>query len=76
MSLVSIPYNEDNGMECTYYERRASAMEVEDIGGGNHGNSGWQRPLVVLVPIDKPDNFNCLGGSYSCFGLDRRNNCI
>jgi hypothetical protein len=33
MSLVSISYDEDDGKECTYYERRAIAKEDEAVDG-------------------------------------------
>ena len=65
LDVLFPPYDEDDGRDCTYYERRAIAEE-DDGGDGER-----RRTLVALVPIDRPDDFDCLGGSYGCFGSDR-----
>ena len=64
LDVLFPPYDEDDGRDCTYYERRAIAEE-DDGGDGER-----RRTLVALVPVDQPDDFNCLGGSYGCFGSD------
>ncbi len=83
LDLLFPPYDEGYGRECTYYdEMRTSAKEEEDDSDHDCGNdggitvdSGRQWPLVALVPIDRPDNFNCLGRSYGCLGSDQTNDC-
>ncbi len=40
-----------------------SAEEEKDDGDDDCVDGRWQWPLVVLVRIDQPDDFNCLGGS-------------
>ncbi len=78
LDMLFPPYNEGNGRECTYYKRRQvpgrrrtrATTIVATVDGGQR----WT--LVALKLIDQPDDFNCLGRSYRCFGLDQRNNCI
>ncbi len=70
LGVLFAPYNEEDGRECTYYER--SAIAEEDDGGDGE----WRRPLITLVPVNQPDDFDCLGGSYGCFCSDRGINCI
>jgi hypothetical protein len=64
LDVLFPPYDEDDGRDCTYYERRAIAEE-DDGGDGER-----RRTLVALVPVDRPDDFDCLGGSYGCIGSD------
>jgi hypothetical protein len=64
LDVLFAPYNEDNCRECTNYERRAITEE------DGKGDGKRQRPLVMLVPANWPDNFDCLGGSYGCFCSD------
>jgi hypothetical protein len=64
LGVLFTPYNEEDGRECTYYKRRAITKE------DNGGNGEWRRSLVTLVPVNQPDDINCLGGSYGCFCSD------
>jgi hypothetical protein len=64
LDVLFTPYNKEDSRECTYYERRAIAEEDDG------GNSKQRRPLVMLVPFDRPDNFDCLVGPYGCFCSD------
>ncbi len=70
LDVMFPPYNKGNDRECIYYKRRASAEKEEDNGNYDRGNGRQRWPLVALMHIDQPDDFNCLGRSYSCFGLD------
>jgi cysteamine dioxygenase len=64
LDVLFPPYDEDDGRECMYYESRAIAKEEDG------GDDERRRTLVELVPVDRPDDFNCLGGSYGRFGSD------
>ncbi len=47
------------------------AAAANDINGCNERQKPLLRrpPLILLSPIDQPDDFDCLGGSYGRFGL-------
>jgi hypothetical protein len=55
LDVLFSPYNKENGREFTYNQRRVIAKDED---GGN-GKRRW--PLIALVPIDQPDDFDCLG---------------
>jgi hypothetical protein len=70
LDVLFLPYDNDNNRGCTYYERGVNAEDNNDANiDGNDVDGKQQRPLVMLSPINQPDDFNCLGGSYRHFGL-------
>jgi hypothetical protein len=71
LDVLFPPYDDDDDDRgCTYYERGGNAEDDNDANiDGNDIDGKRRRPLVALSPIDQPDDFNCLGGSYGRFGL-------
>jgi hypothetical protein len=72
LGVLFPPYNKGSSRECTHYKRRVSTEEEEVMTTTimATGDSRWQWPLFAPMPINQPDNFNCLGRSYNYFGLD------
>jgi hypothetical protein len=77
LDVLFPPYGDDDD-GCTYYEMRESGGAEDDDGDGAAAEEDDERrrrrrrpPLVLLSPIDQPDEFNCLGGSYGRFGSRR-----
>ncbi len=79
--------DDGNDGGCTYYETKVAGdteeeeeeEEDDDAAAANDINGSYERqkpllrrpPLILLSPIDQPDDFDCLGGSYGRFGLRR-----
>ena len=67
---VLLPPYADNERDCTFYD----ADEVDSFhhhpAAEKNGN-GKRARSYTLTPIDQPDNFHCLSGTYGRFGACR-----
>lgn len=64
------PYTAEENRDCTFYRRDGvgvGGMEWvagrRQVGGQEEGGT-----VCTLVPIEQPDDFSCLSGSYGVWG--------
>lgn len=57
------PYDDEDDRDCTYYRSPSISYNDHDDSDGEQ-----RRPILTLTPIDQPDDFSCLEGSYGRFG--------
>jgi hypothetical protein len=63
LDVLFPPYDDEDDRDCTYY--KSPSISYNDH---NDHDSKRRRPIVTLTPIDQPNDFSCLEGSYGRFG--------
>lgn len=66
LDVLFPPYDDEDDRDCTYY--RSPDISYDDHDDDRDGKR--RRPIVTLKPIDQPNDFSCLEGSYGRFGCD------
>ena len=67
LDLLLPPYSDDDDRDCTFYK---TCETVDDKNHRTHYPEQQQEEVesYTLTPIDQPEDFHCLGGSYGRFG--------
>lgn len=81
LDVLMPPYDDDDDRDCTFYREEDFNFDIDssnarisstssDGGYSTNDESTTDSNLCLLVPVNQPRNFHCVGGRYGSLGTD------